>query len=64
MIVKGPFKNYRKGMIVDSDGTVVDEGCAYLGKGPTVNMAEYMGLLLGLRRCLEMGITRIQHMCV
>ena len=47
----------------DSDGKVVEEGCAYLGKGATVNMAEYVGLLLGLRKCLEMGITRIQHMC-
>ena len=56
VIVEGPFKNYGKGMITDKDGTVVAEGRAYLGNGEvTVNMAEYVGLMLGLRRCLEMG---------
>ena len=37
VIVKGPFANYKEGMISDKDGEMIAEGCAYLGKGATVN---------------------------
>ena len=51
-------------MISDTDGVIVARGNAYLGKnGVTNNAAEYIGLVLGLKRCLELGISNIQHMC-
>ena len=49
VLVKGPFQHYKEGRITDRDGEIVARGHLYLGKGPTVNMAEYRGLMLGLK---------------
>jgi probable phosphoglycerate mutase len=44
--------------IVDTDGTVLDELHAPLGKA-TNNVAEYHGLLAALRWALERGVARL-----
>jgi ribonuclease HI len=41
------------------DGTVVDEAAEVLGEA-TNNVAEYRGLLLGLRRARELGATEVE----
>jgi len=43
----------------DADGTVVDEATELLGEVSN-NVAEYRGLLLGLRRARELGATEVE----
>jgi ribonuclease HI len=46
-------------VLVDSSGNVVDRLGKYLGI-QTNNYAEYMGLLLGLKRARELGIREVE----
>src|SRR5215471_748858 len=46
-------------VLVDASGTVVDRLGKYLGV-QTNNYAEYMGLLLGLKRARELGVREIE----
>jgi len=46
-------------VLVDASGTVVDRLGKYLGV-QTNNYAEYMGLLLGLKRARELGIREVE----
>src|SRR5215813_14644693 len=46
-------------VLVDASGTVVDRLGKYLGI-QTNNYAEYMGLLLGLKRARELGIREVE----
>jgi ribonuclease HI len=46
-------------VLVDSSGNVVDRLGKYLGV-QTNNYAEYMGLLLGLKRARELGIREVE----
>ena len=45
-------------VVSDPDGQVLDEAAEVLGVA-TNNVAEYRGLLLGLRRALELGATEV-----
>jgi ribonuclease HI len=62
-ILAGPFKNHNPSTISDSDGTLIYKGGAFLGMGNvlTNNDAEYAGLYLGLKKCLELGTNRVHH---
>jgi len=46
-------------VLATPDGTVVDEASEVLGEA-TNNVAEYRGLLLGLRRARELGATEVE----
>jgi ribonuclease HI len=46
------------GFVVFSDGEIVDQQGARLGT-VTNNVAEYQGLVSGLKRCLELGAAEI-----
>ena len=46
------------GVIIDTEGRVVDEVTDYLGV-TTNNVAEYRALILTLRRALELGCARV-----
>jgi len=46
-------------VLAQPDGTVVDEVAEVLGE-TTNNVAEYRGLLLGLRRARELGATEVE----
>ena len=46
-------------VVVDEDGTVIAEIGRYLGE-QTNNVAEYQGLLLGLRHALDHGASEVQ----
>jgi ribonuclease HI len=46
-------------VITDADGNVLDEAMEVLGT-QTNNVAEYRGLLLGLRRALGLGATEVE----
>ena len=63
-ILAGPFKNHNPSTISDSDGTLIYKGGAFLGMGNvlTNNDAEYAGLYLGLKKCLELGTNRVHHL--
>jgi ribonuclease HI len=45
-------------VVADTDGTVLDEASEALGIA-TNNVAEYRGLLLGLRRARQLGATEL-----
>ena len=46
-------------VVASADGTVLDEASETLGVA-TNNVAEYRGLLLGLRRARELGATEVE----
>ena len=45
-------------MVTSADGDVLDEASEFLGRA-TNNVAEYRGLLLGLRRARALGATEV-----
>ena len=45
-------------VVTSADGDVLDEASEFLGRA-TNNVAEYRGLLLGLRRARELGATEV-----
>ena len=49
-------------MIVDPEGHIVAKIGKFLGDN-TNNYAEYMGLLLGLRRAKAMGLKELEVLC-
>lgn len=46
------------GVIIGSDGEIIDEVTDYLG-ATTNNVAEYKALILTLRRAIDLGCTRV-----
>jgi ribonuclease HI len=46
-------------VVTNADGEVVDEAAEFLGRASN-NVAEYQGLLLGLKRARELGATEVE----
>ena len=48
------------GAVLYENGREIYAGCAFVGENETNNVAEYTGLIIGLKKAREMGIPRLE----